>query len=289
VRRRDYSSPADLRAMQELIQRTWSPDSQLHIGDLAWQRHAIPGRESSWRTSLWEDDGQVIAWGWVELPDHLSFVVDPARPELAAEVVDWFRETATGETLAASVLEKEVHLVSALEAVGFRPDDEAPYFTHHHLALGDLGSAAVPDGFTLRHVGPDEVEKRAAGHVAAWSDWGPSKMTTESFGAVMSSWPYRPELDWVVEGPDGDFVATALIWLDELNGIGLVEPVGCAPAYRRRGLARAVNLAALQALRGFGVNKAMVCPRGDDGYPMARKLYQNIGFRPGSRTVKFIA
>jgi GNAT superfamily N-acetyltransferase len=105
----------------------------------------------------------------------------------------------------------------------------------------------------------------------------------------MSSWPYRPELDWVVEGPDGDFVATALIWLDELNGIGLVEPVGCAPAYRRRGLARAVNLAALQALRGFGVNKAMVCPRGDDGYPEARKLYQNIGFRPGSRTVTFVA
>jgi hypothetical protein len=37
------------------------------------------------------------------------------------------------------------------------------------------------------------------------------------------------------------------------------------------------------------ITKAMVCPRGDDGYPQARKRYQNIGFRPGSRTVKFVA
>lgn len=70
---------------------------------------------------------------------------------------------------------------------------------------------------------------------------------------------------------------------------GLVEPVGCDPAYRRRGFAQAVNLAALHAVRDAGAVEALVCPRGDDGYPKARKLYQSIGFRPGARTVTYVA
>ncbi|HEU4946866.1 MAG TPA: GNAT family N-acetyltransferase [Kribbella sp.] len=275
--------------MQGLIQRTWTPESRLHIGDLAWQRNAVPGRGPTWRTSFWEEEGELVAWGWAELPDHLSLVVDPARPELAAEVLDWFRRVAGADRLSCAVLETEPHLVSALEEAGYRPDDQAPFFTHHDLSLDNLEPASVPAGFTVRHVRPDEVDRRAAGHRAAWSDWGPSKVSVESMGAVMSSWPYRHDLDWVVEGPDGDFVATALVWLDDVHGVGLVEPVGCAPAYRRQGLARAVNLAALLALRDLGATRARVCPRGDDGYPVARKLYQNLGFRPGHRTVTFVA
>jgi GNAT superfamily N-acetyltransferase len=274
--------------MQELVQRTWSARSHLHVGDVAWERSVALGQEHTWRTSLWEDEGQVVAWGWVELPGQLLMVVDPARPDAATQVVAWFRETATAEQLSCGTLETEQHLAEPLTTAGFRPDDQAPFFTHHRHSLDDLRTPVVPDGFRVRHARPDEVGKRAAVHRAAWSDWGPSKMTNEDMAAVMSCWPYRSELDWVVEGPDGDFVATALIWLDEVHGCGLVEPVGCAPEYRRRGLGQAVNLAALHALRETGAVEALVCPRGDDGYPKARALYQSIGFKPGSRTRTYV-
>jgi GNAT superfamily N-acetyltransferase len=288
MRRRDFESSDDVRLMQDLVQRTWSLRSRFHVGDVAWERSVNSARSGdTWRTALWEDAGQVVAWGWVELPDHLSLVVDPARPEVASEVIEWFCSLAPKGT--CSVLESETHLVSALEAAGFHPDDEAPFFTHHRISLSDLRTPVVPDGLTLRHVRPGEVERRAAGHRAAWSDWGPSKVTDEDFAAVMTAWPYRPELDWVVEAPNGDFVATALIWHDQVNGIGLVEPVGCAPEYRRRGLGQAVNLAALHALREAGGTDAIVCPRGDDGYPKARALYQSIGFEPGARTRLYVA
>jgi ribosomal protein S18 acetylase RimI-like enzyme len=289
VKRRDYAGPEDLRAMQELVQRTWSDRSHLHIGDVAWERSVPADRTTDWRTSLWEEDGQIVAWGWAVLPDHLSMVVDPVRPEVAAEVIAWFREIATAEKPACSVLETEQHLITALTAAGFQRDDDKPYFTHHRISLDDLRTPVVPDGFTLRHARPDEVDKRAEGHRAAWSDWGPSTMTDERMALVMSCWPYRSQLDWVVEGPGGDFVASALIWLDEVHGVGLVEPVGCAPEYRRRGLGQAVNLAALHALREAGATEGLVCPRGDDGYPQARALYQSIGFKPGSRTVTYVA
>ena len=51
-------------------------------------------------------------------------------------------------------------------------------------------------------------------------------MTTEGYAAAAAAWPYRPELDWVVEAPDGSFAASCLVWLDEENGVALLEPVG---------------------------------------------------------------
>lgn len=288
VQMTEYAGRDGLREMQELTQRVWSPASRLHIGDLAWERSISSGRADNWVTAIWRDGDEVVAWGWLAQPGGLLLVVDPVRPELADTVVEWFRGRAEGPKLVSGVLETETHLLAALESAGFRQDEDAHFYTHHWISLDDLPEPVVPDGLTLRHARADEVGKRAAGHRAAWSDWGPSQVTDESIAAVMSAWPYRSELDWVVENEAGEFVASALIWLDEQHQVGLVEPVGVATAYRRRGLGQAVNLAALHALREAGGTRAVVCPRGDDGYPKARALYQSIGFKPGSRTLHLL-
>lgn len=288
MRQRVYMGDGDLRAMQNLVQRIWSRDANWHIGDLAWQRKSNSDLEDAWRTALWDEDGETLAWGWIELPDTLNLAVDPAYPRLADEVIAWFEGVSEGERLTCTVLETEAHLVSALTRAGYTPSEDAPYFTHHHMSLDATPSPVVPEGVILRHIRADEAERSAAGHRAAWSDFGPSRMTTESFRALMAAWPYRPELDWVVEGPDGDFLASALGWLDEVNRVGLLEPVGCAPAYRRRGFARAVNLATLRAMREAGAESAIVNPRGDDGYPIPGKLYRSLGFQPGARTILYV-
>ena len=80
-------------------------------------------------------------------------------------------------------------------------------------------------------------------------------------------------------------VASVIVWLDDATGVALVEPVGCEPGHRRRGLAGAVTLAALHRSRELGAHTAQVSPRGDDDYPGPRRLYQALGFRPVARTV----
>ncbi|MEU4245988.1 hypothetical protein AB0F15_01110 [Amycolatopsis sp. NPDC026612] len=50
----------------------------------------------------------------------------------------------------------------------------------------------------------------------------------------------------------GRFVAQCLIWLDERNAVGELEPVGTLPEFRRTGLARAVHYA--------GAREAVVYP-----------------------------
>ncbi|MEJ7689956.1 MAG: GNAT family N-acetyltransferase [Nocardioidaceae bacterium] len=286
MQRHDYAGADDLRAMQGLVQRIWSPRCRWHVGDLAWGRYAIPGAAADFRTALWLDGDQVVGWGWAEVPGYLSWVVDPAVPDVATEVLAWFEGVAESAELTTTVLQPEAHLVDALAAAGYSPDRAAPYFVHHHRALEDVEECQLPDGFRLRQVQLGEAAPRAAVHRTGWSDFG-SRVSAESYADVMAAWPYRPELDWVVETDDGEWVASALGWLDDQNAVGLIEPVGCAPAYRRLGLARAVNLAVLQAFREAGATSALVGPRGDDAYPVPARLYRSIGFEPGARTVTY--
>jgi ribosomal protein S18 acetylase RimI-like enzyme len=112
-------------------------------------------------------------------------------------------------------------------------------------------------------------------------------VSVESYRNVMAAWPYRPELDLVVEAPDGSFAAFCLAWIDQQNRVGELEPVGTHPDHRRRGLAAAVCTAALGALRDAGAERAVVNARGDAEHPTPKRLYESIGFREHARETTF--
>jgi RimJ/RimL family protein N-acetyltransferase len=275
--------------MQQMCSRLWTPTSRFHPGQLAWSRYyrpvdvARPAEDEA--IALWREGSQVVGFGWAESPDWLELQVDPAHPEVAEEVVEWFEEWSDADSQSVLVMEHDV-AEPALEAAGFEPQPEAWHFTHHLLELD--GAPAVPtvEGYSFRPVaGPDEAGARAACHARSWSDFGTSAVTRESYAALMAAWPYRPDLDWVAVDRDGAMVASCLVWLDPTTGVGLVEPVGCVPEHRGRGLAGAVTLAALARLREVGGRTAQVSPRGDDDHPGPRRLYQSLGFRPVARTM----
>lgn len=283
---RPYAGADDLRAMQNAAQRIWSPTSRWHIGDLAWGRFMHVDREPEWPTALWTDDqGEVLAWGWVELPGHLDLLVDPAHPQLTVEVLRWFHQVATADDYTVTVLDTERHLVDALIAMGYQQQGEGPFFKHCWMSLaGDLESPKLPKGFILRHVEDGDAEQRAHVHQMAFN---PSRVSVESYKNVMATWPYRADLDWIVEAPNGEFAAFALAWFDDVNSVGELEPVGTASEYRELGLARAVSLAALHALKNVGAESAVVYPRGDADYPVPNRLYEGLGFVQHAQTVTY--
>jgi len=283
VTMRKYEGARDLRAMQELTQRVWSLSDPHHVGDLAWGRFMFPAEQADWPIALWEDDGRVVAWAWAQLPDDLRLQIDPAYPGLPAEVLDWFDELAGDGTREINPLDAQDDVREALLKRGYEPvDDDAPFFAHHVRELDDLPDPVLPEGFTARAVrGVEDLDRRVAVHQAAWNS---TKVTRESYGTLMTVWPYRTGLDWVVEAPDGRFASNCLIWYDDVHRVGLIEPVGTDPEFRRLGLARAVCLAALHALAEEGGERAIVCPRGDAAYPVPQELYRGMGFRPYGRT-----
>ena len=286
--RRDFGGPDDLAAMQAMASRLWTPRSRFHPGQLAWSRYfrpVDPARlDEGEAISIWEHAGETVGFGWAETPEWLELQVDPAHPEVAEELLEWFEEASDADQQSALVMDGDV-AEQALAAAGFTREEAGPFFVHHVVDLADLPPVAVLDGYALRHVEADEAAPRAAVHAAAWSDVGPSQVDAQAYAQVMAAWPYRHDLDWVVTDAAGELVASALVWLDPATGVGLLEPVGCLPAHRGQGLARAVTLAALHALRSAGGAVAQVTPRGDDAYPGPQRLYRSLGFRPTARTV----
>ncbi|WP_433679192.1 GNAT family N-acetyltransferase [Nocardia sp. CA-119907] len=270
-----------------MAQRAWSPERRFHIGDIAWDWHSIPDAESAFRVALWQENGVVLAWAWVELPGHLELLVDPAATSLLPQLLGWFETVAPGPTLSCLVMETDRHERAALSERGYTVQDTGPFFRRHTRDLSELPALSLlPDGFVITPVAEDDAGRRAAAHRAGWSDFG-SRVTADSYRNVMATYPYRAPTDLVVVAPDGGWVASALGWYDDLNRVGLVEPVSCAPAFRGKGLAKAVNIALLHAFRSLGATHAVILPRGDQAYPVPARLYQAIGYQPGPRTLLY--
>jgi ribosomal protein S18 acetylase RimI-like enzyme len=286
LRGRGFASESDLRLMQDVVQESWraeKPRVRFHIGDLAWGYYQHAGREHEWRIRLWETNGRPVGWAWLHLPDTAELFALPAhRRDVIPEMAAWLREEAAAagaERLAVSALDQDRLTVEALLAAGFEPTDEPPFDSMALSLGGALPERRLPDGFRVRHVsGEEDVARRVAVHRATWSVFAPSRVTETSYQNVMAAWPYRPELDWVVEASDGTFVSSCLVWLDEENAVGELEPVGTDPAYWRRGFGFAACATALRALREAGADTAVVNCIEVDGKPSAPALYRALGF-----------
>jgi ribosomal protein S18 acetylase RimI-like enzyme len=103
---------------------------------------------------------------------------------------------------------------------------------------------------------------------------------------VMSTWPYRRDLDCVLEAPDGTFAAYVLCWYDDANGVGEFEPVGTHQNYRRRGFGAAVCRYALRRLQEEGGREAIVFATGRPDQRQANALYESVGFRVHTRVLE---
>lgn len=278
---RIYKDSHDLKRMQKLTQDIWPLKPNYHIGDLAWQRYRHSGRENEWITAIWEIDGKPVAWGWIRLPGNLIFQVDPNYPELAKEVVDWFDEMTEANELRVTVLESDSHLISALEDSLFTPVEDTPEVLTKISLDSCPFPVKLPDKFKARHIKDfNDVHKRVAVHRAAFQSL---RVTEESYLNVMNAYPYDSSLDWVIESPNGEFVASCLIWLDEVNKVGLLEPVGTDPRFWRMGLASSVCKLALNALSNKGAKTAVVVCTSPETY----KFYQSIGFEKFAQTITF--
>jgi GNAT superfamily N-acetyltransferase len=300
-----YSGRADLRAVQLLIQRQWRFTAFKHIGPLSWERCAHYGPAAHWPTMLWREGEEVLAYGWINErdPDTLAFEFDRARPDLREAVFDWFERTATSNRLAIPVRDNRPDLIAALTARGYvAAGDDEPFGLIHRHDLRALAPVRLPLGYRAFSMAEDfDLDKRVRAHRAAWDRISgregemldPARVAQRQaqsradFAALIETWPYRSDLDWVVEAPDGRWVASCILWYDEINGVGVFEPVGVDADERRRGFGAAVCLAALHQLRALGDREAQVGARGDAAYPVPRQVYQSIGFKPFARDLIF--
>ena len=282
--------------MQMLATEVWRAAPTLlnrdaTVGELAWhygRREARGGAE--WRATLIRERGRLVGWAWYQPPEmirvssdryelsdaSLAWQVHPDRPDALEHLLDWFDQIAGDVPRTMHVREGDLESRTRLADRGYVRDLSKPWTVLNIRPLDEIAAPVPPDGYRLSTMKElDDVAARAAGHRSAWE----STMSEEVYRDVMSTWPYRADLDVVVVAPGGAVASSALAWLDPGGEVGELEPVGTAPAHRRMGLARAASLHALAQLRDAGARHALVSCRGDPAYPIPAKLYEGIGFQ----------
>lgn len=95
---------------------------------------------------------------------------------------------------------------------------------------------------------------------------------------------YLPDLDLVAVAPDGTLAGFCVCWLAHDRQEAQIEPMGVHPAFRGRGLARALLREAFRRLRGYGATRALVEPWARDA--PANRAYADAGFHVAHTIVR---
>jgi hypothetical protein len=154
---------ADVELMQGLAQRITATrpelvNSDASFGELAWnwgRAHTAQG--FAWRRRLWSSGGNLLAWGWAQLPRsvplsdgtvanatgaYLAYQVHPDHPDLVDEVVDWYDATAPGLERTVLPGAEDGFALERWAAHGYAPDPSGQ---------GDTGSWTQ---LNMRGLGP---------------------------------------------------------------------------------------------------------------------------------------
>jgi GNAT superfamily N-acetyltransferase len=152
--------------------------------------------------------------------------------------------------------------VAALAGAGFLASAEPPVVSSWLGAAGRPAIPALPPGYKLRS--------------RADAPGRPHPMTSRNGPEIAERLRqcslYRPELDLMVEAPDGKVAGYGLFWADPVTRVGLVEPMRTEQAFQGRGIAGHVLAAGLDLLERCGCDRLKVSS--DLG------LYLRAGFRP---------
>ena len=159
-----------------------------------------------------------------------------------------------------------------LRSLGWEDVGHPNYMTMR--ALGDLGVADIGEEYEVRAVtGVAEAAALAEVHSAAFG----SGLSTQEYESVMASVHYSPDRELVVEA-SGNLAGFCVYWLDDVNRVGLFEPLGTHPDHRRKRVGSALLAEGMRRMRDAGMEMAMVVFEG--GNVGSGALYLGNGFTP---------
>jgi ribosomal protein S18 acetylase RimI-like enzyme len=283
-------SPSELASAHRLIREVWpvdGPASEMHVGDLYWSLFHRPLRDPESPVALWYDAAGALQ-GMTLFPGQTwcDIVLRPAHfaSSLGEEMVAWAVEQWRRKNPAPSGTQvlrigrrvRSPERLAFLERLGFERMNFG-YLAFAVDAHAEGQRRELPAGFVCRPLQPEDIPSRVAAYNLAF----PGEDLSAEDHAIMRACPGSdPALDLVVVDPSGSVVAFCTLWMDDANGTGLLEPVGCHPEFRRRGLTQFVISAGLQRSWARGAKQVIVRVHSEN--TAAQMLYQSCGFSSAS-------
>jgi predicted N-acetyltransferase YhbS len=226
---------------------------------------------------VWENDGgEIVGVVSTENPElgRAFFQRHPQYNHLLAEMLDYAEATFTDEeknTLKMQIYEYDEVLQAVTQERGYRKEAEQPehdsVFVIKHLPEPNL-----PEGYVLRSMAQENnIELRREVFGQAFNHTDPSEWPSAfSYEELQKAPDYRKDQDLYIVGPDGEYVSCCILWYDEKNKMGVLEPVGTHPDFRRKGFGREVVMEGIRRAAALGAETVCV--------GSGQRFYEAIGF-----------
>jgi ribosomal protein S18 acetylase RimI-like enzyme len=284
------------------IQTTSDLGDMIHLALLSPQDNFrcfdLPYRLCSWALdsaengNLWFQDDQLIAWAILQSPFWaLDICIHPDLEKVLAPIIlKWVDQKAPAllcthfgrPSWYVQTFSDQIERIHALEGAGYR----------NHIHEGEdswikllmqrsnhpIGKKyPPPPGFTVRPLlGELEVPAYVDLHQTVF---GSKNMTIEWRSRMLNLPQYQPDLDIVVEAPEGTLAAFCIGWMildDQSELHGQIEPLGCHPNFRQFALGRVALSEVLERLVNKGAKYIWV--ETDNYRNTAFRLYRSFDF-----------
>jgi ribosomal protein S18 acetylase RimI-like enzyme len=277
MQQRAFAGQIDLSKLQiflDKLRRQGDLSGTFLFGDLAYEmHHPLTGFDRQADIRIWEgDDGQIRGFVFLRPPDNPEFFLCPDLygSHVEDEMIRWSlaRATARGSRfIETSCLDRDSAKVAFLRRLGFIETDDVCVLMERSLA-DPLRACLLPEGHSV--VTLAERPDGACGVPG-------SGMGRELYKHVQRAHGYKADLDVRAFYHDAVLASGCTCWYDSVGRYGQFQPVGTGEAHRRKGLAVAVMVRAMQDLQRYDADRVYVWT--DKSLTSAVRLYQSLGFR----------
>ncbi|MFC2083075.1 GNAT family N-acetyltransferase [Candidatus Bipolaricaulota bacterium] len=286
ARMRTYEPDRDFLRIRDFLNETYSAfPSPYNWGLERWNyaRHFVSPMIGAYGTdqnniegelkaiALWEnfvrvwedDDGNIGGVTCIEHPDstldnfgEIFVQRHPEHSDLLEEMIAFSEEhylSPKKNRVYTWVYDDDADLIAVVKARGFERRDE-PVSHHLEYAFGEFPKLELPDGFRLLSMAEEnDIDKRREIFGRGFNheeekEW-PSAY---SYRELQKAPDYHKELDLFIVAPDGTYAACCIVWYDEVNHVGHLEPLGTHPDFRRKGLATQIQYEGMRRLQELG-------------------------------------
>jgi mycothiol synthase len=300
---RCYETERDLQQMQELLMEARSCTNDWrywHVGELMFGFFMVACHlNPQEHIRLWHNaEGKLVGYAILGEDPSVDWQVLPEYEwsGIETEVMAWVEMRLTelrkcdaqrwSGHLVTGARQDDAKRIAFLEKSGFRRGEYAEVNMLRSLHE-PIPISVLPTDCQVRAVADaDEIPNRAAAQREVWHPWSVGNVSDDDYAYLMQLPGYHRDLDIVAITPDNIMAAYVNGWVDPVNRIGDLGPVGARLAYRRQGLARAVLLEGLRRMQAHGMDR--VCVSTGDSNTPALRLYESIGFKIVNKYLEYV-
>ncbi len=224
---------------------------------------------------LWTDSEKVVGAAIYDMDFGEAFCgVLPEYSVIYPEILEYaYSKLKDRNGLGIAICNDNTKEISAAKLAGFSLAGQTE--TIMSIRLDDILSVQLPDNFSFAELDP--TKEPYAFQWLLWQgfDHGTDRAAFERDGEIIPEISvfrrhFNPTLSIAAKNSEGEYVSYCCLWYSDKTDYAYVEPVCTVPAYRGKGIAKAVIFEALNHAKNLGAKKAYVISD--------TEFYKRLGF-----------